>query len=155
MPALGDHAPAFALPDQHGATLQLADAVRERSVLLVFFPFAFSRVCTGELDAIAADLSAYQSPEVQVVGISCDPMFTLRAWSEQQRYAFPLLSDFWPHGAAARAYGVLDTNRGMAGRGTFLVDRAGTIRYTAFGAVGAARDLTGALAAVAALADRR
>ncbi|GMA84751.1 hypothetical protein GCM10025868_00010 [Angustibacter aerolatus] len=70
-------------------------------MLLVFFPFAFSGICTTEACAFRDDLSTYQNDDVQVLAISCDPVTALRAWSEAQGYEFPLLSDFWPHGAVS------------------------------------------------------
>ncbi|HEY4572300.1 MAG TPA: redoxin domain-containing protein, partial [Kribbella sp.] len=91
-------------------------------------PYAFSRVCTSELAELRdrPDLLA----AAEFLAISCDPMFTLRAYAEAQRLEFGLLTDFWPHGAIASAYGVFDAERGCAVRGTFVVDRAGLIRWS-------------------------
>ena len=106
--AVGDVAPSFALSNQFGKVVSLEELTAERAALLVFYPFAFSGVCTGELEEIRDDLARFQSEHVTTVAISCDPMFTLRAWDDREAFFFPLLSDFWPHGEVARAYGVFD-----------------------------------------------
>ena len=129
-PSVGDRAPDLTLPDQHGEPVTLAEAVRDRAALLVFFPSAFSPICTGELLEVQLDIDEFADDRVQVYGISCDPVRTLRAWGAQEGYRFPLLSDFWPHGAAAGAYGVFDERVGRPVRGTFLVDRTMTVRWT-------------------------
>jgi peroxiredoxin len=107
----------------------------------MFYPYAFSSVCTGELSGVRDRLSTFESGTVQVLAVSCDPMFALRAFAEQDGLTFPLLSDFWPHGATARAYGVLDEERGCAERSTFIVDRDGVLRWSVHSAMRDARDL--------------
>jgi mycoredoxin-dependent peroxiredoxin len=148
---VGDTAPDFTLRSQHGERVTLSAFRGERAVLVVFYPFAFSGVCTGELCEIRDDLSAFENDDVQVLAVSCDPMYTLRAWAQDQKYTFPLLSDFWPHGAAASAYGVFDADLGRADRGTFLVDRDGVLRWSVVNAAGQARDLGAYREAIAAL----
>lgn len=147
----GQVAPDFALCDQHGQLVRLDDFAGRANVLVVFYPFAFSGICTKELSEISDHLHAFQSRVVQVLAISCDPMFTLRAWAEQQRFDFPLLSDFWPHGQTAQAYGVFDADNGMAARGSFLVDTAGVVRWSVVNPPGRPRDLQSYLEAVAML----
>ncbi len=149
--AVGSPAPGFALADQNGHPVELASFRGRTNVLLVFYPFAFSGICTGELGAIRDDLGSYESEVVQTLAISCDPMFTLRAWADREGYFFPLLSDFWPHGAVASAYGVFDDTRGMAVRGSFLIDRAGVIAWTQVNDPGRARDFAGYREALASL----
>jgi mycoredoxin-dependent peroxiredoxin len=129
-PRPGDRAPDLRLPDQHGEPLTLSEAVRDRAALLVFFPFAFSSICTGELLEVQLDIDRFSNDRVQVHGISCDSTYSLRAWAAQEGYRFPLLSDFWPHGVASRAYGVLDEGVGRPVRGTFLVDQDLTVRWS-------------------------
>lgn len=141
--AAGDHAPDFTLPDQYGKKLHLAELRRGRGVLVVFVPFAFSGICTNELQEIRDDLGAFQNEHVQVVAVSCDPMFTLRAWDDAEGYFFPLLSDFWPHGDVARAYGVFDESGGFARRGTFFLDPEGVVRWSLVNGPGDRRDFTG------------
>lgn len=128
-PGVGHPAPPLSLPDQHGGVVTLGDAVAGRAALLVFFPFAFSPICTGELLEVQLDIDVFANDLVQVYGISCDPVRSLRAWGAQEGYRFPLLSDFWPHGEASRAYGVFDDRHGRAGRGTFLIGTDGTVRW--------------------------
>ncbi|WP_186526098.1 peroxiredoxin [Leekyejoonella antrihumi] len=137
---VGDAAPDLVLKDQFGQDTSLRETSGARAALLVFYPFAFSRICTEELTQINEHLDAFQNDSVQVLCVSCDPMFTLRAWSQAQGFGFPLLSDFWPHGRVSRAYGVFDDRSGMAARGTFLVDRAGAVRWRLVNGPGEARD---------------
>ncbi|RNI20510.1 peroxiredoxin [Flexivirga caeni] len=149
---VGAPAPAFALKNQHGEDVSLIERVADRPVLLVFYPFAWSGICTGELCAIRDDLSGYTGDgAVDVLAISCDPMFTLRAWADAQHYDFELLSDFWPHGQVARDYGVFNADAGMAVRGTFLIDTTGTVRWSQVNAPGEARDFAGYREALAGL----
>ena len=148
----GAEAPDFTLRNQNREDVALASFRGRRNVLLVFFPFAFSRICAGELTAVRDDLTSFQNDDVQVLAVSVDHPFALKAWADAQGYEFPLLSDFWPHGAVAQAYGVLNTEAGFALRGTFLVDRSGIVRFTEVNAVGEARDPHAWRRAVEALA---
>lgn len=116
-------------------------------------PFAFSRTCTGELGELRDRLGELTAAGVRPVAVSCDPMTALRAWADQEDYTFDLASDFWPHGAAARAYGVFDADHGYAQRGSFLVDAAGVLRWSLVHTDGSARPWSAYTAAVAALAD--
>lgn len=137
----GRPAPDFDLVDQHGRDVRLSSFRGSRSVLLVFYPFAFSGTCTQELAEIRDDLATFQNDTVQVLGISCDTKYAQRVWAEQEGYDFPLLSDFWPHGEAARAYGVFHDGAGMAIRGSFLIDSEGVVRWSVVNGPGQARDL--------------
>ncbi len=139
-PSVGDPAPDFTLRDQNGQDVTLAEQ-RGTPVVLLFYPFAFSRVCSGELRSIRDDHPALAREGVRLLGISCDPMFALRAFAESERLTMPLLSDFWPHGAVARQYGVLDEERGCARRSTFAVDASGTVRWSVHNPMPDARDL--------------
>lgn len=129
-PVVGERAPELSLPDQHGDMQTLADVVADRHALVVFFPFAFSSICTGELLDIQLNIDEFANDRVQVLAVSCDSTYALRAWGAQEGYRFPLLSDYWPHGQAARAWGVLDETSGMARRGTFLIDPSHTVRWS-------------------------
>ena len=144
----GSKAPDFTLKNQFGEDVTLSQIVTERPTLIVFYPFAFSGICTGELCTIRDTMPSFDDASVRVVGISCDPMFTQRAWAEDQGYDFSLLSDFWPHGEVAKAYGVFDENAGFAIRGTFLVDADMTVRWSLVNGPGEARDFAGALEAL-------
>jgi peroxiredoxin len=98
------------------------------------------------------ELSEYSDSNVQVLGISVDSPFALKAWADQQGYKFPLLADFWPHGAVAQAYGVFNEKAGLAVRGTFLVDTTGVVRFAEANPPGEARDQTGWKKAIATIA---
>ena len=126
---LGASAPDFALKDQNNQLVRLRDFHDRKAVLLVFYPLTFTGTCHGELTGIRDNLGLYANDEVQVLAVSVDSTYSHKVWSLQQGFQFPLLSDFWPHGGVASAYGVLDTTTGRANRGTFLIDRAGVIRF--------------------------
>ncbi|TDO44535.1 peroxiredoxin [Kribbella sp. VKM Ac-2527] len=138
VPPVGSAAPDFSARNQHGEQLRLSDYRGRRDVVLVFYPYAFSRVCTSELGQLRdrPDLLA----AAEFLAVSCDPMFTLRAYAEAERLEFGLLSDFWPHGAIASQYGVFDADRGAAVRGTFVIDRSGLIRWSVVNPIPEARD---------------
>ncbi|MCV2489952.1 peroxiredoxin [Geodermatophilus sp. YIM 151500] len=149
--SVGDRAPEFSLPDQDKQVVSLAD-LRGTPVLLVFYPFAFSGICTGELCQLRDELTAYTEAGVTVLAISTDPVFSLKAFKAAEGFDFPLLSDFWPHGEVARSYGVFNDKAGMALRGTFLVDADGTVAFTEVNAPGDAREQQGWKDAVQELA---
>ena len=149
--SVGDTAPEFSLPDQDKQVVSLAE-LRGAPVLVVFYPFAFSGICTGELCQLRDELDAYTGAGVQVVAVSTDPTFSLKAFKAQEGYEFPLLSDFWPHGATAQAYGVFNDKAGMAVRGTFLVAADGTIAFAEVNQPGDARQQSGWKDAVSQLA---
>jgi peroxiredoxin len=138
---VGDVAPAFTLRDQHGRPRSLASYRGERSVALVFFPFAFTGVCSGELRDLRDHADRLAETGAEVLAVSCDTMFTLRVLAEQETLELPLLSDFWPHGEVASAYGVLDTERDCPTRSTFVIDRDGVVRWAVHNAMGEARDI--------------
>lgn len=146
---VGDQAPDFTLMDQNNQEWTLSDFQGDRTVLVVFYPLAFSGICTGELDQLRDDLAEFA--DVQVLAVSVDSVDTLNAWSDQQGYDFPLLSDFWPHGKVAQDYGVFNDQTGFANRGTFLVDIDGVIRFAEMNQAGEARDQTVWKQALAAL----
>ncbi|HEY8372316.1 MAG TPA: peroxiredoxin [Pseudonocardiaceae bacterium] len=137
---VGTEAPDFTLPDYNKEQVTLSSFRGKKNVLLVFYPFAFSGICQGELCQVRDDLAQFQNDQVQVLGVSVDTPFSLKAWAEQQGYTFPLLSDFWPHGEVAKAYGVFNEKAGMANRGTFLIDTDGIIRFAEMNQPGEARD---------------
>ncbi|SDG52260.1 peroxiredoxin [Klenkia brasiliensis] len=149
--SVGDLAPDFTLPDSNRQPFTLSEH-RGSPVLVVFYPFAFSSVCTGELCQLRDELDTYTGAGVQVVAVSTDPAPTLKAWREQQGFEFPLLSDFWPHGEVAKAYGAFFETAGMANRGTFLVDAEGKVAFTEVNGPGDARAQSGWKDAIASLA---
>lgn len=136
----GAEAPDFTLPDQNKQDVSLSSFRGKKNVLLVFYPFAFSSICTNELRAVRANLAEFQNESVQILAISTDPTFSLKAFADAEGYEFPLLSDFWPHGALAQTYGVFNEKPGMANRGTFLVDTDGVVRFSEMNEPGVPRD---------------
>lgn len=141
IPQVGAEAPDFAIRNQHGEQVRLSAFRDRRNVVLVFYPFAFSGVCTGELCEIRDRLSVFEDAAAEVLAVSCDPVYALRAWADQEKYQFSLLSDFWPHGGVASSYGVFEADRGCAARGTFVIDRTGTVRWSVVNAYLEARNL--------------
>ncbi|MBD8045300.1 peroxiredoxin [Arthrobacter sp. Sa2BUA2] len=127
-PGIGDPAPSFDLPNQYGERVSL-DGFAGRPVVLVFYPFAFSRVCSGELSSLAEQQPAFAEAGAALLAVSCDAKYALRAWAMAQGWSFDLLSDFWPHGDVARRYGVLDEGRGLATRSSFFIGPDKTIRH--------------------------
>lgn len=124
---VGQPAPAFTLKDQDGGDVSLSDFAGEKAVALVFYPFTFTGICEGELCSLRDDLGTYEAAGVQVLAVSCDSKNSQKVWADQQGYTFPLLSDFWPHGATAQAYGVFNEVVGCANRATFVIDQGGIV----------------------------
>lgn len=148
---IGAEAPDFELKNQHGELVTLSDFRGDKNVVLVFYPFAFTGVCTGELCSIERELPSFQNDDVQILAVSTDSPFTLRVFAEKEGLEYPLLSDFWPHGAVSQAYGVFDETKGCAVRGTFVIDKAGVVRWSVVNAIPDARDQADYLKALAAL----
>ena len=138
----GTEAPDFTLKDQHGQQVTLSSFRGAKNVLLVFFPLAFTGICQGELDEIRDNLPTYENADTQTLAISVGPPQTHKVWATQSGFTFPVLSDFWPHGGVAEAYGVFNAAVGIANRGTFVVDGAGIIRFAELKQPGEARDQT-------------
>lgn len=138
---VGTRAPDFELKDNHGRTVSLSGFHGEKNVVLLFYPFAFTGVCTGELAALRDEPARFVNDDTQLLAVSSDSMHTLRVFAEQEGLEYPLLSDFWPHGEVSRAYDVFDEEKGCAVRGTFIIDKEGVIRWTVVNALPDARDL--------------
>ncbi|KRC62562.1 peroxiredoxin [Agromyces sp. Root81] len=138
--APGSAAPDFELVNQFGQPVRLSD-LRGRPVALVFFPLAFSGICHGELCELRDNIALFEGPDVALLAISVDSKHTLRAWAEREGYEFPLLSDFWPHGAVAAAYGAFDDGTGLAERATFVIDAQGVVAASFATPRGEARSL--------------
>jgi peroxiredoxin len=147
---LGQQAPSFTARNQHGELLT-ASSLRGSSAVIVFYPWAFSSICRSELAAIRDDHESFMALGSRVLAISCDAMYTLRAYADKEGIAFDLLSDHWPHGAIAQAYGVFDDLAGCARRGTFVLDSAGMIRWQQVNQINQPRAITAVLAATANL----
>lgn len=148
---IGAEAPDFTLKDQNGQPVTLSSFRGAKNVLVVFFPLAFTGICQGELDEIRDRLPEYENDDTATLAISVGPPPTHKVWATQSGFTFPVLSDFWPHGAVAAAYGVFNDDAGIANRGTFVVDRAGTVRFAEMKQPGEVRDQSVWTEALAAL----
>ena len=137
---VGTPAPDFELRDQNNQRLSLSDFRDAKDVLLVFFPLAFTGVCQGELDRIRDHLPDFENDDTATLAISVGPPPTHKIWGTENGYMFPVLSDFWPHGAVSQAYGVFNERVGFSNRGTFVVDRSGVIRFAEMKQPGEPRD---------------
>ena len=138
---LGGPAPDFTLRDQFGQDVTLSSYRGTKAVAIVFYPYAFSGVCTGEMAGIRARLADFMTFDSEVLAISCDPKYALRAFADSDGLNFPLLSDFWPHGSVASAYEVFDAVKGAPRRSSYVVDREGRLRWSVHNANPDGRDL--------------
>ena len=138
---IGNSASDFKLKNQHGEEISLSMFKGKKNVVVLFYPFAFSGICTGELCGLRDDLASFQNDNVELLAISCDPMYSLKAYAEKEGYKFSLLADFWPHGEVAKKYGVFNEERGCAIRGTFIIDKSGILRWSVINSIGDARNL--------------
>lgn len=138
----GQPAPDFTLKDEEGHDVTLSSFQGNRSVTLVFIPFAFTSVCQGELCELRDNLNSFESADNQVLVVTCDRAPSLKAWKADQGFNFPMLSDGWPHGAVAQRYGCFNADRGCAERLTVVIGKDGVVT-DAFrtGSLGEARPL--------------
>lgn len=132
-------APDFRARNQHGQPIALSTLAEP--VLLFFYPFAFTAVCASEMQALRDQALAFRTAGVRVLALSCDSPYALRVFAETEGFDADLVSDFWPHGEIASAYGVFDPERGCARRGSFLVDAERRIRWATESPMGEARDI--------------
>jgi peroxiredoxin len=136
---VGQEAPDFELRDQFGQTVRLSDFRGRKNVVVMFYPYAFTPTCTTELCALRDERVDFVNDDVQLLSVSCDPVASLKVFAEQESLDHPLLSDFWPHGRVSRDYGVFLEEKGFANRGTFVIDRAGLVRWAVVTSPGEAR----------------
>jgi peroxiredoxin len=148
--AIGDAAPGFTARNQHGELVTVS-SLRGAPAVILFYPWAFSSICRDELAAVRDDHGSFEALGARVLAVSCDAMFTLRAYADAEGIGFDLLSDHWPHGAIARAYGIFDEEAGCARRGTFVLDSTGLIRWQQVNQINEPREITATLAAAANL----
>jgi peroxiredoxin len=148
---VGQEAPDFELRDAHGHPVRLSSFRGSKNVVLVFYPLAFSGVCSGELCAMRDEFPEANRGDVELLTVSVDSTYTLRAWVDKENFEFGLLSDFWPHGGVAKLYGVFNENRGVATRGTFIIDKSGVVRWKVVNPIPQARDIAEYQKALAAL----
>ena len=138
-PLEGQLAPDFTLKDQDGVSFTLSE-LRGSEVLVVFVPWAFSPVCTYEIEQLR-DAQDLESQGAKVVVINCDSMIVNQEWAYQNKFMGTLLSDFWPHGEVSKFYGVFNEEAGRARRGTFHVTAEGIVDWVLVNPMGDARDL--------------
>lgn len=148
---IGASAPDFTLKNQHGEDITLSSFRGASNVVVVFFPFAFSGICTGELCEIRDNLTDLTAQGAEVLAVSCDHFFSNRAFSDRDGYTFSILSDFWPHGEVSRAYGTFNESAGAPNRGTYVIDADGVLRWKVENGISDARDLSAYREALAAL----
>ena len=148
---VGTLAPDFTLRDQNNRPVTLADYRGRKSVLLVFFPLAFTGNCQGELELLRDNLPRFDNDELALLTVSVGPPVTHKVWASPNGFTFPLLSDFWPHGGVAQQYGVFNETIGFAIRGSFLIDAEGVLRWSVVNGPGEARPLAAYREALAAL----
>ena len=147
---LGQPAPGFTARNQHGELLT-ATGLRGAPAVIIFYPWAFSSICRDELAAVRDDHEGFVALGARVLAVSCDAMYTLRAYADAEGIAFDLMSDHWPHGAIAQAYGVFDRQSGCARQGTFVLDSTGLISWQEVNQINERRNLSAVLAATANL----
>jgi mycoredoxin-dependent peroxiredoxin len=140
MLTVGSTAPDFTLRDQNRQPVTLSDYHGAKNVLLVFFPLAFTGICEGELGQLRDHLPDFENDHSVALAISVGPPPTHKVWAAESGFLFPVLSDFWPHGAVSQAYGVFNDDAGYSNRGTFVIDRSGVIRFAEMKQPGEVRD---------------
>ena len=137
---VGDLAPDFTLTDQDRQPVTLSSFRGVKNVVVVFYPLSFTGTCQAELCTIRDSIADFSGDDVQTLAISVDSSPVHKRWADEQGYTFPLLADFWPHGAVASAYGVFNADIGLALRGTFIVDKQGVVVYRVQNGIPDARD---------------
>lgn len=135
---ISEPAPDFVLRDQAKNEVRLSD-FRGKKVLLMFYPYAFSGICTPEVCEVRDRRADFLGDDIQPLWVSVDSVHSLRALKAAESIPFPLLSDFWPHGEVAKLYGVFNEEVGAAVRGTFVIDRDGIVRWYVVNPIGEAR----------------
>jgi peroxiredoxin len=126
---VGDMAPDFTLPSHNEGELNLAWYRTRKNVVLAFYPADWTPVCATQIPGYQPMRETFETYDTQLLGISVDSVFCHTAWAKSLGgLFFPLMADYYPHGAVARKYGVLHP-KGFANRTVFLIDKTGAIRY--------------------------
>jgi len=126
----GEKAPEFDLEVTHDERVRLSDFAGRANVLLVFHPFAFTEICEDEARDLQENLESFGNAQTEIVFVSCDAAPSRQAWKRELGAEYTFASDFWGHGAAAKAYGVFNEQNGAPFRGTFLIDKGGTVVWS-------------------------
>jgi peroxiredoxin len=148
---IGDLAPDFTLSNQNGEEVSLSSFRGKKNVVVVFYPYSFTGICTGELCELRDNIGVFADQNVELLAVSCDSKFTQKVFADQEGYTFSVLSDFWPHGEVAKAYGVFIEEKGMANRATFVINKDGELTAKFITAPGQARDFADYKKAIDAL----
>jgi peroxiredoxin len=125
-----EKAPHFDLAVTREERITLSDFLGRSNLLLVFHPFAFTPVCEEEARDLQENLESFRNAQTEIVFVSCDPSPARQAWKKELGAEYVFASDFWPHGAAAKAYGVFNEANGAPHRGTFLIDKEGRVIWS-------------------------
>ncbi len=150
----GTLAPDFSLPSTPDQKVSLSE-LRGRPVVLVFYPADWSPVCSDQLGLYNELLAEFSEFEAQIIGVSVDGIWCHLAFCKDRKLRIPLLADFEPKGAVARAYGVYNEKAGEADRALFVLDPEGVIRWTYVSPVGINPGADGILKALASIAQHR
>ena len=148
---VGDVAPDFTLRNQYGEQVTLSDFRGKKSVVVMFYPFAFTGICTSELCTLRDRQPEFDNDDTVTLSVSCDSVPSLKVFAEQEKLTHHLLSDYWPHGTVSTAYGVFLEDKGFATRGTYVIDKEGVIRWMVVNGPGEARSADEYAAALAAI----
>ena len=148
---IGDRAPEFTLSNQFGESVSHSDFHGKKNVVVMFDPFAFTGICTGELCAIRDRRTDFINDDTEVLSISCDPVPSLKVFSEQEKFTHNLLSDFYPHGVVSKAYGAFLEDKGFATRAAYVIDKEGIVRWSVVNGPGEERNADDYAAALAEL----
>ncbi|MEX1286883.1 MAG: redoxin domain-containing protein [Acidimicrobiia bacterium] len=152
MPAeIGAPAPSFTLNDQHRNEVSL-ESLQGRKTLVVFIPFPFTGLCSAEACELRDHLAELNDLDAQVVVITTHALPTNKEWADQNGFEFPVLADYWPHGAVAAAYGAFNEAVGAANRATYVLDEDGIVReIIATDSLGTAREYDAYVTALEAI----
>jgi len=148
---VGDVAPDFTLSNQYGEQVTLSDFRGKKNVVIMFYPFAFTGICTSELCTLRDRQPEFDNDDTVTLSVSCDSVPSLKVFAEQEKLTHHLLSDYWPHGTVSTAYGVFLEDKGFATRGTYVIDKEGVIRWMVVNGPGEARSADEYAAALAAI----
>jgi mycoredoxin-dependent peroxiredoxin len=127
--SIGQAAPEFSLKDQNQKEVKLADFRGKKNVVVVFYPFDWSPVCTNEHACFVNDMKKFESLDAQVLGISVDSAWSHKAYADKMGIHYPLLADFQPRGAVAEKFGVFLAEKGFTGRAIAIVDKQGKVAW--------------------------
>jgi len=148
---IGEKAPDFTLVDQARNAVTLSSFQGKRNVVLVFYPLSFTSICSVQMPGYNQERQRFDEHDAQVLGISVDSSAVHKAFAESVGVEYPLLADFHPHGAVAKAYGIFREDEGVAERATFVIDKQGIVRHAEVHEFGRVPDRAKAIEALSRL----